>query len=67
MRNIDYHVTCDRCGHVTVFKDFTSACTQIKMRTINGEKVDLCDNCAIEYDDWMQEVEERWLNDGKAD
>lgn len=63
---MEYKITCDVCGHVTVFDSFTEACLIAKERTINGKKVDLCDQCADNYDSWMAEVQERWLEDGKS-
>ena len=66
-RKIEYIITCDRCGKTWKVEKFSEAIYGLSVRMINGIESDLCSTCVEDYDNWMNEVQERWLNDGKAD
>lgn len=65
-RKIEYITTCDRCGKTWTDEHFANAVCGLNVRMINGIESDLCKTCCDDYDNWMNEVQERWLNDGKA-
>lgn len=62
MRKVIYECQCDRCLRIWNVESMVEFIESLKIREVNGRKYDLCLDCAKDYDDFLLECNNRYMN-----